>query len=118
MKKLVFALMPLAVALAVIAVSCGKEKISPSTNTVYIDSIEVIPNQITLVVGDNGHLNTKIKPANTTNKKLNWESNNPSKVSVDNAGNITALEVGEAIITARSKQLEEVRGSCIVTVIL
>lgn len=116
MKKLVFAFLPLAVALAAIAVSCGKEKISPSTNTVYIDSIEVIPDQITLVVGDKGHLNTKIKPANTTNKKLNWESNNPSKVSVDNAGNITALEVGEAIITARSKQLEEVRGSCVVTV--
>lgn len=45
---------------------------------------------------------TAITPANATNKALKWESNNTWVATVDDSGNITAHNQGEATITVKT----------------
>ena len=82
MKRIFFVFLPLCIALSALALSCRKE-IPNSTNTVYIDEIQIVPDEITLLVDGTAHLKTKIIPSNTSNKKVFWESGDPSVVSVD-----------------------------------
>lgn len=57
-------------------------------------------------IGETISLEAKIEPENTTHKDVKWESNNPNIVSVRNdevfggKAVVTALQEGEAIITA------------------
>ncbi len=70
--------------------------------TVDVDSIDITDENIRLKVGDSIKLNTTILPENATNKNVTWSSSDESIVKVDEQGNITALKVGIATITATS----------------
>lgn len=47
-------------------------------------------------------LNATITPTNASNKTLSWSSSNPSVITVDSNGKITAIKTGTATITARA----------------
>lgn len=47
-------------------------------------------------------LNAAVEPANATDSVLTWQSNDPSRIRVDENGHIRALKVGTATITATS----------------
>lgn len=53
-----------------------------------------------LKVGESFELVAKVEPEDATNKGVTWSSSNPSVVSVDDKGKVSALLSGEAIITA------------------
>ena len=59
---------------------------------------------------------TAITPANATNKALKWESNNTWVATVDESGNITAHNQGEATITVKAADNGGAQATCKVTV--
>ena len=75
-----------------------------------------IENQVTINIGDTYSIKVDISP-NAANKELNWTSSNPSVVSVNNNGEITAMQTGRETITAFTTDGSNLSSSCIVTVI-
>ena len=75
-------------------------------------SIELDKKELTLEKGKSETLKATINPENYTDV-LSWASNNPSSVTVDNNGKVTAVSTGSATITAK---VGELTATCIVTV--
>lgn len=84
---------------------------------VKVESIVVSPEECEVEVSDHFPLGAKVLPENAAVKTLIWTSNAPSIVSVSEWGEISALSIGEAIITARAKDGSNVSGSCYVKVV-
>ena len=82
-----------------------EKKLIPAT------SITLDRTEMTLLAEEGASLTATVKPLNTTDV-VTWTSSNPSAASVY-AGHVTALQVGETIITARAG---EVSATCKVTV--
>lgn len=59
---------------------------------------------------------TNITPANATNKALKWESKNTWVATVDESGNVTAKNPGEATITVTAADKGGAQATCKVTV--
>ncbi|EGQ3902569.1 Ig-like domain-containing protein [Staphylococcus pseudintermedius] len=75
-----------------------------TTNSILITSISFVPESKTVQSGSHEQLEPNIAPSTATNKALNYVSNKPETVQVDeNTGMINALETGEAVITATTK---------------
>ena len=80
-----------------------------------LEKIEVEPTATTLKKGKTKKIDLIISPGNATNVSENWESSAPATVSVDDKGNITANEVGNATITVTAKQPKEGGGETVKT---
>ncbi|MGP1444590.1 IdeS/Mac family cysteine endopeptidase [Treponema sp.] len=84
------------------------------TKTVAVTDIafepELTTKKIALTTGKTYKLNAKVKPENTTNKKLTYTSSNEKVASVNANGEITAQAVGSAKITVKATRtiLEEI----------
>lgn len=65
-----------------------------------VDYITLNQNQAELLVGERLQLLVDINPSHATNKQVIWSSSNEKSVKVDETGYITAINEGEAIITA------------------
>lgn len=66
-----------------------------------------------MIEGDNASITVKITPENATDKTIVWSSDAPEVAEVDQEGNVTALTVGSAVVTATCGELS---ASCKVTV--
>ena len=67
-----------------------------------ITGLTLKPTALQMVVGSTGEIQAQIMPDNTTDSKtLVWRSSDPEVASVED-GHITALNVGEAVITAET----------------
>lgn len=83
-----------------------------------VKSIEVT-GDTALAGGKSGRLYANVLPSNATNKKVTWESSDPSVVTVDSRGRIKAKQsdtVKQATIYAKAKDGSGVVGSTVVTV--
>ena len=67
----------------------------PVTNVSFDDADGLL----TLVQGASKELGFTINPSNATNKKVEFESSDPSVATVDENGNVTGVAPGTAIIT-------------------
>ena len=83
----------------------------------------ILSNSITLdkynadmKVGETITLNATILPENVTNKTVEWTSSDETIVVVDENGMVTAIEVGEATITATTTDGTNLSASCKVIV--
>ena len=103
--------------LCLIGVSCSKEKISTKDSRVYVEQVKVSPPEASLLVAESCKLTVKITPSNATNKKVRWSSSTPSVATVDANGNVSAIGIGTATITATSAMVEGKTGNCVVTVV-
>ena len=74
-----------------------------SLETVYVTSVELNKNSLSLEAEKNETLTVTINPTNATNKNVTWSSNQPDFVSVSSTGVVTAIEVGIAIITVTTE---------------
>ena len=76
------------------------KKVEPTTtNKIILSS-----NNITTKVGKKIKITAMLVPySSNNNKKLVWESSDPSIATVDNNGNVVALKEGEVTITVRTK---------------
>ena len=81
-----------------------------------VESIELNRYTAQLRVQDGFRLTATVRPTTATDKSIAWSSSSPEIVSVDNDGNILALQLGEAIITAMALDGSDVKAECRVTV--
>ena len=96
----------------VTALAIGNVTITATTTNGQTDQIEftVVPTPVSAITFDKTSVKLKatetvkviatVVPEDATNKNINWTSSNNSVVSVDADGVITAVAVGEAVITA------------------
>jgi len=84
-----------------VVVEGGSGSGSGTTNpAVKVTGVELNKTALTLGVKDSETLTAKVAPANATNQKVNWSSNNTSVATVDSNGKVTAVATGTATITA------------------
>ena len=67
-------------------------------------------------VGGTVTLTPTITPANATNKKVTWESNDTDVATVSNDGVVTGVGAGTATITATTEENSEIKATCTVNV--
>jgi uncharacterized protein YjdB len=75
-----------------------------------------LPTQASLVEGKTFPLQVAFQPDNATNKKLIWQSSDPSVATVDTNGIVTGLGEGHATITATSELNNTLTGHTAITV--
>ena len=85
----------------------------------YIDitEITVTENTINIIKGNTYNTNYNILPVNATNKTLDWLSSDTDIVTVNNDGNLTALNLGSATITIKSTDGTNIIKTLIVNVV-
>ena len=83
-----------------------------------VTSIAVIstPSPLILSVGTTGNVVADILPADATNTGVMWSVTPAGIVTVDASGNVNAVAVGTATITATAQDGSGITGNCAVTV--
>jgi uncharacterized protein YjdB len=108
------------------AVGVGKAIITVTSGNVSVTcNIEVEPIQVTgislshedieIEITDEFELQATISPEDATNKKVIWQSKNPNIAEVDDNGNITGVNEGNTVVTAKTEE-GNFSASCNVTV--
>lgn len=92
--------------------------------TCYVNVTPITVTKITisqtsgkLEVGNTLQLSTTITPSNADNRRVNWESSNPSVAIVSTAGLVTGVSEGYSIISASTTDGTNLKVSCTVNVI-
>ena len=80
---------------------------------VVVTSITLNESSLTMHVGDEVTLVATVEPSNADNGEVTWSSSEPTVVSVDEAGLVTALDRGTATVTANAGGFS---ASCEITV--
>ena len=87
--------------------ACEKEDYGSSSEKqyVHVDDMQINVESVDFVMGVNGTsaIVPQLSPSTVTPQDLVWTSSNPSVVTVDNNGVLTAHSDGEAIITIASQ---------------
>ncbi len=79
--------------------STAKQEVS----TIKAEGISLNHSSLYVFPGDKPRLVATVTPANAFNKKVSFESDNPKVASVDEAGNVTPVAEGTAVIKAVTK---------------
>ena len=79
-----------------------------------VTSVTLDKSTLEIIVGSNGELKATVSPDNATDKSVTWTSSDSKVATVDANGNVTAVSVGTATITAKSG---EVTATCEVKVL-
>ena len=67
---------------------------------INVESLTMVPEYLTMCVGDKVQLNVIIEPDNATNKKIDWLCYEPDRASVDENGLVTALQALNTTVRA------------------
>lgn len=94
-----------------IMVGCNKEDVDKSIPT----SLSLSQNEVTLLVGENIHIEVTPTPSEASNEVI-WTTSNQDIVDVVN-GEITGVAEGNAIVTATSIKNENIKATVTVNVI-
>ena len=81
-----------------------------------VEGIEISESEKTVSVDDVFTLTANVLPAEAYNKDVIWTSSDEEVIKVED-GTVTALKTGEAVITVKSAENEEIKAECKVTVI-
>lgn len=69
-------------------------------DTVLAESVTLNKSELGLAVGESEKLTATVLPENTTDKSVVWTSSKDSVATVSSDGTVTAVSVGDAVITA------------------
>ena len=75
------------------------EDVEVPNDVIPVAGVSVSPTSLSLQPGQTGDLKETVSPANATNKDVSWSSDNPSVVTVNSNGLVTAVSDGNAVIT-------------------
>ncbi|MDO4535724.1 MAG: Ig-like domain-containing protein [Clostridium perfringens] len=123
-KKILKFIAALLVVLGVSSVNLGSaayaastDAISSSLEKVEVEGLIFKKPVINLYKGTTETIQYTMNPENATNKKLLWESSDPSIASVDENGKITAVSTGSVYITGETTDGTELSAAVEVNVI-
>ncbi|MDE7347325.1 MAG: Ig-like domain-containing protein [Muribaculaceae bacterium] len=74
--------------------------VTVAANIIPVESIAISKAELSLTEGETAALTATVAPENATDKIVTWSSSDESVATVDNEGNVTAMAVGDAVITA------------------
>ncbi len=80
--------------------AAGKRTVIETTTYPPAEQIFISSDELAMGVGDTFYLYVTYQPMNAAAEKLTWTSSDPKVASVDQYGCVTALEPGQAVITA------------------
>lgn len=80
------------------------------------NGITLSQNKLSLFAGDTKTVKATVYPDTTSDKTVEWSSDNEDIATVDENGMITAVAEGEAVITCTLKENGNVKNSLVVTV--
>lgn len=83
---------------------------------VGISMIQIVPNSLSMTIGETAVLHIDITPIDATNKSIAWSSANPSVATITADGKVTAVSEGNAVIIASTKDGSYLSAVCSVTV--
>ena len=81
----------------------------------WVTGVSLLPENITIHIGDEEQLVAEVEPENASNKAVTWSSSNTTIVEVDDNGKITGVSTGTATVTVTTDELGFSK-SCVVTV--
>ena len=84
---------------------------------VHVISVKFAATKMDMTIGQTCQLTATVTPSNATQKLLEWASSDEAVATVDQNGNVTALNVGTARITASSTDGSNRKATCTVTVL-
>lgn len=84
--------------------------------SVPVTGIDLGTTAITLETGERRTVAATVAPADASDTRVTWTSDNPAVASVDSTGRITAVSAGTATLTAKSVSNPDVSASVAVTV--
>lgn len=87
------------------------------TVNVNVSAIQLSQSSVTIEKGKRIKLIAEVKPNDATDKKVIWKSNNPNIAEVDDDGNVTAINGGNATITVKSAD-GKITEACLVSVVV
>lgn len=76
---------------------------TPKEENVAVTGVEISETSLTLTVGDKQTLTANVKPENATDKSVAWNTNTPAVATVSSTGEVTAVSVGQAIVTVTTQ---------------
>lgn len=88
----------------------------PEFEPVLVSSISLKKTGLTLKENTSETLELTILPEDASNKSVEWSSSDPSIVTVDENGTVTAIKKGDVKITAKVKDESELSAACVVKV--
>lgn len=95
--------------------NCDTVLTTPPFMVTKATALDLGINSLAMYKGEHHQLNATISPVEA-NETLSWISTNTSVATVDSQGNITAVAVGTATITATSTDGSNISATCAVTV--
>lgn len=72
--------------------------------TVYATKVNVSNMPLSINSGESVKLNGSAYPSNAEDQSITWESSDPSVATVDSNGNLTAVGVGNVVISAKTSR--------------
>lgn len=90
-------------------------QVSVSAAVVPVDNIILNLSNASMLVGETLQLEAFIKPDNATDKTVTWSSSDAGAASVDKNGLVTALEQGDATITAVPNGNSNLSATCLIS---
>ncbi|MGN1232879.1 MAG: Ig domain-containing protein [Candidatus Cryptobacteroides sp.] len=78
-------------------------KITVKAATIAVTGVTLDKTDISLEIGKSEELAATVLPAEATNKNVTWSSDKPEIASVDAAGKVTGVSIGEATITVTTE---------------
>lgn len=69
---------------------------------IYAQSIKINLKNLEILIGDTKKMSATIYPENTTNKTITWTSSDENICKIDSEGNVSANNIGQATITAKT----------------
>lgn len=90
------------------------EKVTPieRSNSILIETIEIVEDNIEMNIGESRQLKARILPENATDKRILWTSDNELIASVDNNGLVTLKNQGTVNIFAKSMDGSNIEDVC------
>ena len=85
--------------------------------TIDKDALGITGDNLEMHVGDVKAIKVTVTPETTTDKAVTYSSENPAVASVDENGNVTALNLGTTTITIVAKSNPDVKSTINVTVV-
>jgi len=79
-------------------------------------SISINKTSLSLMVNRTAALTAVVNPSTAINKAVSWTSSNPAIATVDSKGNVKAIKIGTATITATAQGASSIKKSIPVTV--